>query len=159
MNGHWRITAFLALFVGVLCAMSPAAAPKADFNGDGKADAAMAFRRTDRRAVERHGHADPADRWPTARSHQQPGGADRLRQRERRRPDRSPRNNISTGVAAVWLLDGDDGCCTAAYGSLDRVAGGAPVGIRDFNGDGPAHLLWRNVNSGELRIWMLNGAP
>jgi hypothetical protein len=31
------------------------------------------------------------------------------------------------------------------------------MGTADFNADGKADILWRNLSSGEIRIWYMNG--
>ncbi len=158
MNGRWRIMAFLALILGVLCVMSPAAAPKADFNADGRADAllrnllsgeltAWLVDGTQILQTAAYGTVSPTTGWsPIASADVSGDGRTDLLW-----------YNVSTGAAAVWLLNGTLVAQTSAYGALDRNAGWAPVGIRDFNGDGRADLLWRNVITGELRIWMLSG--
>jgi len=31
--------------------------------------------------------------------------------------------------------------------------------VGDYNGDGKADILWRNVNSGDVTIWLSNAGP
>jgi hypothetical protein len=31
------------------------------------------------------------------------------------------------------------------------------VAVRDFNGDGKADILWRNMSTGENAIWLMEG--
>jgi len=33
----------------------------------------------------------------------------------------------------------------------------APVKIGDFNRDGMADILWRNIDSGDVALWLMNG--
>jgi hypothetical protein len=138
--------------------MSPAAAPKADFNGDGRADAllrnllsgeltAWLVDGTQILQTAAYATVSPATGWtPIATADVSADGRTDLLW-----------YNITTGAVAVWLLNATQVTKTASYGALDRNAGWAPVGIRDFNADGRADLLWRNGYTGELRIWMLNG--
>jgi hypothetical protein len=30
--------------------------------------------------------------------------------------------------------------------------------VGDFNGDGKADILWRNSSTGQVEIWLMNGA-
>jgi hypothetical protein len=32
------------------------------------------------------------------------------------------------------------------------------AGVGDFNGDGKADILWRNSSTGQVEIWLMNGA-
>ena len=64
--------------------------------------------------------------------------------------------NNSTGTAVVWLLNGTS---VTGGGSPGAAASPwAPVGQRDFNGDGNTDILWRNGTTGQLVAWFLNGA-
>jgi hypothetical protein len=158
MKGHWRITSFLALFLGVLCAMSPAAAPKADFNGDGRADpllrnvlsgqlTAWLVNGTQILQTAAYGTVSPVSGWsPIASVDVNADGLTDLLWYD-----------MSSGAVAVWLLNATQVTQSLVYGALDRNAGWVPIGTRDFNADNRADLLWRNVNSGELRIWILSG--
>jgi hypothetical protein len=71
--------------------------------------------------------------------------------------------NAQSGVLSPWLLNGAsvtgtqdlDWHCDAASGCS---AAWRPVGTGDFNGDGRVDVLWHNAQSGELSVWLLNGA-
>jgi hypothetical protein len=65
--------------------------------------------------------------------------------------------NPSTGGNVIWMMD-----------SWSILTGSAPiptvldsnwqvVGVRDFNGDGKADILWRNMSTGENVIWLMDG--
>jgi hypothetical protein len=65
--------------------------------------------------------------------------------------------NPSTGGNVIWMMD-----------RWSIITGSAPiptasdsnwqvVGVRDFNGDGKADTLWRNINTGENVIWLMDG--
>jgi FG-GAP-like repeat len=63
-----------------------------------------------------------------------------------------------TGALAAWLLNG-----SAVVGSPslvpDRWAdmNWKVVGVADFNNDGKSDLLWRNMGTGEVGAWLMNG--
>jgi hypothetical protein len=63
--------------------------------------------------------------------------------------------NTSSGVVAVWLMNG-----TAI--ALSGFPAGVPLvwqiaGVGDVNGDGKADVIWRNSTSGTVAVWLMNG--
>ena len=64
-----------------------------------------------------------------------------------------------TGDVAVWLINGG----TATVGQMLSVASGVPlawqiVGVGDVDGDGKADLVWRHAQTGDVAVWLMNGA-
>src|SRR2546428_13440785 len=47
----------------------------------------------------------------------------------------------------------------ASQGSINSVSDQAwqVQGVGDFDGDGKADILWRNISTGENYIWLMNG--
>ncbi|KAM3097284.1 FG-GAP-like repeat-containing protein [Phormidesmis sp. 146-35] len=65
-------------------------------------------------------------------------------------------HNQSTGVTAVWLMDGikiADANLTPAFPARSTWA----PEIADFDGNGNDDILWRNAPTGELAIWIMKG--
>jgi hypothetical protein len=69
--------------------------------------------------------------------------------------------NPSNGQLVVWLIQ-----CTTT-GSCTSIGGGSPGSVAspwtvaqtgDFNGDGMTDIVWSNSTSGQLVIWLMNGA-
>lgn len=62
-----------------------------------------------------------------------------------------------TARLQAWLMDGTQET-DARYVSPDVAsAGWLVVGSADFDADGKADILWRNVDSGQLSVWFMNG--
>lgn len=64
-----------------------------------------------------------------------------------------------TGKSQVWFLGGVDGSERMSAAALPRPRGGAWQirSVVDFNDDGRADILWRNINNGRNRIWLMGG--
>jgi hypothetical protein len=65
--------------------------------------------------------------------------------------------NGFTGVVVEWLMNGTS---VNGGGSPGSVGFNSPWNIietGDFNGDGRSDLLWYNLGTGQLVIWLLNG--
>ena len=65
--------------------------------------------------------------------------------------------NLFTGDIAAWLVDGSRVLQSASYGTVPPSSGWTPLGVGDFNGDGRTDLLWYNVYTGEVAVWLLDG--
>ena len=65
--------------------------------------------------------------------------------------------NAATGALQVRLLNGGTTIGTGSLGTLDPKIGWSPVAFADFDADGRSDVLWRNSNTGELTIWLVNG--
>jgi hypothetical protein len=63
-----------------------------------------------------------------------------------------------SGSIVVWLMNGLDrlsGVFTSPSAFTDPNWGVAGVG--DFNSDGRPDILWRNLATGEMRVWVMHG--
>ncbi len=66
--------------------------------------------------------------------------------------------NASTGVNAIWLMNGSAVASGANFSTVLASTGWAIAEVADFDGDGKADILWRNVSTGANVIWLMNGA-
>jgi hypothetical protein len=71
--------------------------------------------------------------------------------------------NPQSGVLSPWLMNGATVVGTADLAWHCDAASGCssawrPIGTGDFNRDGRVDLLWHNAQTGELSVWLLNGA-
>jgi hypothetical protein len=65
--------------------------------------------------------------------------------------------NRGDGQTVIWLLNGTTVIGSGSPGSVPVADGWVLAGTGDFNGDGKSDILWRNNNTGEVVIWLLNG--
>jgi hypothetical protein len=75
--------------------------------------------------------------------------------------------NSTTGQTVNWLMNGAAVIGGVPLPQVPPSAGAATPSVpldwvviaqRDFNGDGFSDILWRNSNTGQLLIWLLNGS-
>jgi probable HAF family extracellular repeat protein len=65
--------------------------------------------------------------------------------------------DTNTGTVAVWLLNGLQQVLQSGSVGSAVPGGWAIAGTGDFNGDGMADVLWRDLNTGTVAIWLMNG--
>ena len=57
----------------------------------------------------------------------------------------------------MWLMN-NNGMVMSALGVGNVPLNWVVAGVGDFNGDGKSDILWVNTVSGELLVWLMNGA-
>src|SRR6266480_4215178 len=65
--------------------------------------------------------------------------------------------NALTGENYIWLMNGLTIASQGSINVVDPTSGWQVQGIGDFDGDGRADILWRNLSTGENYIWLMNG--
>ena len=78
--------------------------------------------------------------------------------------------NFTSGQVYVWSMNASGGLASFAIGSYVTTADLSPVtlnptartewriaGAGDFNGDGKRDLVWRNIATGAVTVWTLDG--
>lgn len=65
--------------------------------------------------------------------------------------------NSNTGGLIIYLLDGISILQVGWLPQVSPYSGWMPIDASDLNGDGRADLLWYNVFTGELHVWLLDG--
>src|SRR6266480_4161457 len=65
--------------------------------------------------------------------------------------------NAVTGENYIWLMNGLTITSQGFVDSVDPTSGWQVQGVGDFDGDGRADILWRNLATGENYVWLMNG--
>jgi hypothetical protein len=67
--------------------------------------------------------------------------------------------NSTTGRVIIWYMDGVTRTGTSALWSPTNASEAAwrPMAANDFNADGQTDIVWRNVDTGQVLIWYMNG--
>src|SRR6267378_1219906 len=65
--------------------------------------------------------------------------------------------NAVTGENYLWLMNGLTITAQGLINVVDPTSGWQVQGIGDFDGDGRADILWRNLATGENNIYLMNG--
>ena len=65
-------------------------------------------------------------------------------------------NGIS-GEVYIWFMNGTTITSQGSPDTLSPSAGWVVQGVADYNGDGKSDILWRNSNTGDVYIWLMNG--
>jgi hypothetical protein len=70
--------------------------------------------------------------------------------------------HVKTGATYIWFMNGvtktSSAATSASAGAYTATTGWQVQGVADFDGDGKADILWRNVKTGATAIWFMNGA-
>jgi hypothetical protein len=65
--------------------------------------------------------------------------------------------NAYTAELVVYLINGVSVFKSASIGAKSQSEGWVPLTLSDFNGDGKVDVLWRNVYTGEMFVWLMSG--
>ncbi len=66
--------------------------------------------------------------------------------------------NDATGQNKIWLLNAEDGSLKESVAVVtESNTGWVMSGVGDYNSDNQPDILWRNVNNGNVMIWVMDG--
>ncbi len=65
--------------------------------------------------------------------------------------------NQQTGEVYVWFMNGTTRIGGQSLGTVEVTSRLEISGVGDFNGDGKPDILWRNVWTGEVSVWLMDG--
>jgi hypothetical protein len=66
--------------------------------------------------------------------------------------------NSFTGEMGAFFSSGSGVLQHVSYGSLPPASGWSSIALSDFNGDGRTDMLVRNADTGEVGLWVIDGA-
>jgi hypothetical protein len=66
--------------------------------------------------------------------------------------------NNTTGQVVVWLMNGATVISGGLVGTVPPMSGWGVVGTGDVNSDGKADIIWYNSITGQVVIWLMDGA-
>jgi len=66
--------------------------------------------------------------------------------------------NPDTGDVNIWFMNGTTISSQGSPGSVGVSSPWQIAGHGDFNGDGNEDILWRNSTTGDVAIWLMDGA-
>jgi len=158
MISYWIMRVFTVLVIVITVSVPTTAAPKVDFNGDGRADvflrnlftgdiSAWLIGSSGVLQSPSYGTVLPSSGWiPLSTGDFNGDGRTDLLW-----------SNIYSGEVAVWLISGSSVLQTAIYATVAPNSGWTPISFRDVNGDGRTDLLWYHVYTGDVVVWLLDG--
>jgi Ca2+-binding RTX toxin-like protein len=65
--------------------------------------------------------------------------------------------NTNTGQIAMWFMDGTNVLAGGGFTSIQAGSEWSMLNTGDFNGDGKTDLLWKNTNTGQMAVWLMDG--
>lgn len=65
---------------------------------------------------------------------------------------------VFSGALNAWFVNGTTVTNKTSLGTVSPSTGETTIAIKDANGDGKSDLYWYNSNTGNLSVWLMNGA-
>ncbi len=66
--------------------------------------------------------------------------------------------NALTGTVEEWLMNGSTISSAPDITTVAPSSGWVIAGTGDFNGDNKSDILWRNISTGTVEVWLMNGS-